>query len=154
MDNTAEAKSFTELLLSTVRLQRHLGIRVVVSTQEPTISKSLLSLCSVVLVHRFSSPDWLRALRSHIAAAAKGEDVYRESGADEEEKEEEEEEVSMFDRIVDLHVGEALLFSPTAIIRAPKGAHGNQDVQRLGAGYLKVKVRSRLTEDGGEERSF
>lgn len=149
MDNTAEAKSFTELLLSTVRLQRHLGIRVVVSTQEPTISKSLLSLCSVVIVHRFSSPEWLRALRSHIAAAAKGEDVYRESDADEEENDEEE-EASIFDRIVDLHVGEALLFSPTAIIRAPKGAHGNQDVQRLGAGYLKIKVRSRLTEDGGK----
>ncbi|KAF9249632.1 hypothetical protein DTO006G1_6702 [Penicillium roqueforti] len=72
MDNSVEARSFTETLLSTVRLQRHLGIRIVISTQEPTISTALLGLCSVTIVHRFSSPEWLHTLKKHIAGVSIG----------------------------------------------------------------------------------
>lgn len=68
MNDTAEANSLTNTLLSSIRLQRHLGTSVFISTQEPTISPKLLDLCSITIVHRFSSPNWLRCLRLHLAA--------------------------------------------------------------------------------------
>src|SRR5450432_131959 len=70
MNASAEANTLTGTLLSTIRLQRHLGARIVISTQEPTISPALLDLSSVTIVHRFTSPYWLRSLRQHLAAAA------------------------------------------------------------------------------------
>lgn len=147
MDSSIEAKSFTETLLSTVRLQRHLGIRIVISTQEPTISTALLSLCSLTIVHRFSSPAWLRALKSNIAAVALGEDILR--GTHEITGNNGVDKSSLFDRIVDLRVGEALLFCPNAVIKTPSGSDEIGEIKKLGSGYLEVKVRSRLTEDGG-----
>ncbi|KAK3331156.1 hypothetical protein B0H66DRAFT_598651 [Apodospora peruviana] len=57
MNELAECQTLTENLLSTIRLQRHLGARVLIATQEPTISHKLLDLCSVTVVHRFTSPD-------------------------------------------------------------------------------------------------
>ncbi len=62
MTESQECAALTEALLATIRLQRHLGARVIISTQEPTISPKLLDLCSVTVVHRFTSPDWLNAL--------------------------------------------------------------------------------------------
>ncbi|KAI3320368.1 hypothetical protein HD806DRAFT_538208 [Xylariaceae sp. AK1471] len=67
MSDSAECQVLTNSLLSTIRLQRHLSTRVVISTQEPTIPPRLLDLCSIAIVHRFTSPDWLRVLRSHLA---------------------------------------------------------------------------------------
>ncbi|KAJ5394234.1 uncharacterized protein N7487_011875 [Penicillium crustosum] len=147
MDSSVEARSFTESLLSAVRLQRHLGVRIVISTQEPTISTALLGLCSITVVHRFSSPEWLRVLKHHIAAVAIGEDVSRESSTHKECRSVSQK--SLFDRIVRLRVGEALLFSPSAVIGTPAGSDMDGIVQKLGPGFLEVRVRSRLTEDGG-----
>ena len=39
------------------------------ATQEPTISPRLLDLCSFTLVYRFTSPDWLKVLKTHLVAA-------------------------------------------------------------------------------------
>jgi len=66
MNSATEASTLTETLLSSIRLQRHLGTRVFISTQEPTISPALLDLCSITIVHRFSSPEWLKCLRQHL----------------------------------------------------------------------------------------
>ncbi|PHH60585.1 hypothetical protein CDD81_1441 [Ophiocordyceps australis] len=49
MTDTAECETLTKSLLETIRLQRHLGTRVAISTQEPTISPKLLDLCSVTI---------------------------------------------------------------------------------------------------------
>ncbi|KAK2742686.1 hypothetical protein FQN57_005141 [Myotisia sp. PD_48] len=152
MNSSLEASAFTDTLLSTVRLQRHLGVRVIISTQEPTISTALLNLCSITIVHRFTSPEWLRALRKHLAAAAedltfaKPRQVLPQPGEDCPG----EDSPSLMDRIVCLTVGEALLFAPSAIIYA--GMQGNKRVgfRRLGADYLTIKVRERLTADGGK----
>lgn len=57
MTETDEDQVFTESLLSAIRLQRHNGTRIIISTQEPTISPGLLDLCSITIVHRFASPD-------------------------------------------------------------------------------------------------
>lgn len=56
MNDTASADSLADSLLTVVRKQRHMGARVIVATQEPTISQKFLDLCSTTIVHRFSSP--------------------------------------------------------------------------------------------------
>jgi hypothetical protein len=70
MNESAEAQTFTGTLLSTIRLQRHLGARIIICTQEPTISPALLDLCSITVVHRFTSPEWMQSLKAHLAAVA------------------------------------------------------------------------------------
>lgn len=155
MNASAEAETFTSTLLSTVRLQRHLGARVVISTQEPTISPSLLDLCSVTIVHRFTSPEWLRSLKEHLAAVASDLVDQKPQLKDTDDKQyraivEGSIAKRIFGEIVKLKVGEALLFSPSAIVNFEKGPDGVAVMERLGTGYLKVKVRKRLTTDGGK----
>ncbi len=55
-------------LLEPIRLQHHLGARII-ATHEPTVSPAL-ELCSVTIVHRFSSPAWLRTLREYLAGVS------------------------------------------------------------------------------------
>ena len=67
---TGHSARFTDSLLTVIRQQRHLGTRVVVSTQEPTVVPTkFLDLCSFVVVHRFTSPTWLHVLSKHVSAA-------------------------------------------------------------------------------------
>ncbi|KAJ5471801.1 hypothetical protein N7539_008744, partial [Penicillium diatomitis] len=151
MKDSVEAQNFTDTLLSTVRLQRHLGARIFVSTQEPTISSELLDLCSVAIVHRFSSPAWVRALQSHVAAAALNLHVTKDSQAKNEQAPLDiPAKLSIFHQIVNLKVGEALLFSPGAMLSVVSEEPELQDMVRLGSGYMTIKVRGRLTEDGGK----
>ncbi|OBT88914.1 hypothetical protein VE02_01898 [Pseudogymnoascus sp. 03VT05] len=153
MNSSAEAQTLTATLLTTIRLQRHLGARIIISTQEPTISPELLDLCSITIVHRFTSPEWMKGLKAHLAAAASDitdpepdagdQDTQSISGA-------KVETASMiFKKIVGLEVGEALLFSPSAMVGVDAAGGGGR-YARLGAGFLKVRVRSRLTTDGGK----
>jgi hypothetical protein len=145
MNGTTEANNLTNTLLSSIRLQRHLGTRVFISTQEPTISPKLLDLCSITIVHRFSSPDWLRCLRSHLAAL-------------DHEDEDNGQRVNVravFNKIVRLQVGEALLFAPSAIVGIEKGGEDGDfideiRVKKLGVEYLRIKIRARITADGGK----
>lgn len=149
MTDTSPAQKLTDNLLSVIRQQRHLATRVLISTQEPTISPKLLDLCNVIIAHRFTSPEWLSFMKRHLAAIA----VEAESNA-------------LLARIVGLNEGEAYLFAPAGIIsnrdfepiyaqENPDGEGGSdededEDVGKLGLGYLKIKVRKRLTEDGGK----
>lgn len=148
MNTSAEAVTLTETLLSTVRLQRHLGARIIISTQEPTISPKLLDLSSVTIVHRFTSPEWLRALQAHLAGAAS----YAVENDEElgEYKKPKSLSKQIFTDIVRLRVGEALLFSPSVVTGLEADEKGLQRLKRLGAGYLKIRVRARLTKDGGK----
>ncbi|RYP65104.1 hypothetical protein DL769_006426 [Monosporascus sp. CRB-8-3] len=157
MNESAEAGTLTELLLATIRLQRHLGTRVVISTQEPTISPKLLDLCSMTIVHRFTSPDWLRALQRHLAGisivsrlrektdgmddeAGRLSDSFKELSIKDTDP-----ATAMFAHIVQLKVGEALVFAPSAVLGIDDSFH----VKRLSHGVLKVRIRNRVTEDGG-----
>jgi hypothetical protein len=146
MNAGAEASTLTNTLLSTIRLQRHLGTRVFISTQEPTISPKLLDLCSITIVHRFTSPEWLRCLRSHLAALSDHDDDSSQSSK--------VLMINTFNQIVRLRVGEALIFAPSAIIGVEKKQNENgveePEMKRLGMGYLKIKVRARVTLDGGK----
>lgn len=162
MTDSGECRSLTDGLLRTIRLQRHLGARVIISTQEPTISTELLDLCSTTIVHRFSSPAWHQALTKHLAGAS--------MCADEGEKRDGENEKSwfvgvqplsfkgskeIFQEIVGLATGEALVFAPNAIV-GMKEVEGGDNVPagkkvplRLGHGVLKLRMRKRVTQDGG-----
>jgi hypothetical protein len=56
----------------------------------------------------------------------------------------------IFSDIVKLRVGEALLFSPSAIVGLENGPEGVTVMKRLGTDYLKIRARKRLTTDGGK----
>ncbi|KAK0655120.1 hypothetical protein B0T16DRAFT_319737 [Cercophora newfieldiana] len=165
MNDSPECQTLTEALLATIRLQRHLGARIVISTQEPTISPKLLDLCSVTVVHRFTSPDWLNALRKHLAGVSSGARLLEQAQrlqvghVDEAEIDgigslslgDGDPGMELFSRIVALRVGEALLFAPSAVVGVQKkeGPNGGKDVKRLAHGVMKVRVRNRTTADGG-----
>ncbi|KAL9125737.1 MAG: hypothetical protein Q9217_005108 [Psora testacea] len=120
-----------------IRQQRHLAIRVVISTQESTISPRLLDLCTVTIVHHFTSPEWVRTLCDHLAGI---------STLDEQGVATKRDVRSIFVEIVELEPGEALMFNPSAMLEPVEG----EAPRRLGMEWLKVRVRRRLTEDGGK----
>ncbi|KAI1537805.1 ATPase [Pyrenophora tritici-repentis] len=121
------AKSLNETLLQTIRLQRHHGARVIVSTQEPTLLTDLIALCSVTVIHRFSSPEWFSAIRRHIPIMDENHD-------------------DLMRRIESLKTGRAIIYSPSAVL-------GLDEYNRLIMGtsrMIDVRVRRRLTSDGGQ----
>lgn len=172
-----EAADLTETLLSVVRQQRHLAARVLIATQEPTLAPALLELCNVTIIHRFSSPAWFKAIKSHIAGAGIEENQGTTASA------------AIFRKIVRLPTGEALVFCPTALLDIAK--HNDQEneefssatssswsdapvgpsstdgaliattdsdstnglilnrVIQLGTSYAHIRVRNRITVDGG-----
>lgn len=143
MNDSGEAGTLTEQLIATIRLQRHLGARVIISTQEPTVSPRLLDLCSVTIVHRFTSPDWLAALKKHLVGASAASRIMEEAGEDGDRQDAAEE---LFARVVRLRVGEALLFAPSAVLGLEEGLRA----QKLNHSVLKIQVRKRITDDGGK----
>ncbi|KAL8992992.1 MAG: hypothetical protein Q9188_007448 [Gyalolechia gomerana] len=136
MTPTASATAFTDKLLQLIRQQRHLATRVVISTQEPTISPRLLDLCTVTIVHRFTSPEWFRTLCNHLAGVSTLDELGVAAKRDVR---------SIFVEIVELEPGEALMFSPSAMLEVE-----GEVPKKLGMEWLKVRVRRRLTEDGGK----
>lgn len=158
MTESAECNKFTDTLLTTIRLQRHLATRVFISTQEPTISHKLLDLCSVTIVHRFSSPAWFRALGKHLAgldeatASEDDPDTGAEGGVSTLSPPEGRRARWLFENIIALAPGQALVFAPSAITTASNAdgkIHAQNALNRLGQGVLKVRIRKRLTLDGG-----
>lgn len=132
MNQTSAAENFTESLLTVIREQRHKAARIIIATQEPTISPKLLDLCSVTFVHRFTSPEWMTALQGHLAGAS------TVGGGSKSELQD------LFKEIVNLNVGEHLLFSPSATLDAVGGT-----AAKLGMACVKCKTRPRITADGG-----
>ncbi|CAG9977974.1 unnamed protein product [Clonostachys byssicola] len=126
MNDSAECASLTEGLLRTIREQRHLAARVIISTQEPTISTKLLDLCSMTIVHRFTSPEWLLALKKHLAGASKHTKADADGLSEATWSEDavvrplvlkgDDYMSALFSQIVKLRTGEALVFAPSAVI--------------------------------------
>ncbi|KAF2805459.1 uncharacterized protein BDZ99DRAFT_539835 [Mytilinidion resinicola] len=129
--NAPGADIFTEKLLNTAREQRHKGARIIVATQEPTISPKLLDLCSMTFVHRFTSPAWFTTIKAHIGGAS-----IAAIGSEGQSK--------MFEEIMGLKLGESLLFSPTAAI----GVEGDE-IETMKVGRVKFKTRPRISHDAG-----
>lgn len=125
MLNTPGSKSFTDHLMHVIRLQRHQGARVIVSTQEPTIATELIALCSVVVMHRFTSPAWYAVFKQHINAV--------------------ENDAAIMQHVEALDTGEALVYSPNAILGKNDDGSLIKPIGRL----MKVNIRNRVTLDGG-----
>ncbi|KAI0391081.1 hypothetical protein F5Y17DRAFT_441937 [Xylariaceae sp. FL0594] len=145
MGDSNECETFTNSLLAAIRMQRHVGARIIVSTQEPTISPKLLDLCSITIVHRFTSPDWLSALSKHLAGMSKLSRVTQiaegdvqmpitqkleglslnsdangrpgsGSGSNVVSSSDHDRLLQLFAEIVKLRPGEALVFAPNAVL--------------------------------------
>ncbi|KAI0419825.1 hypothetical protein F5X98DRAFT_384106 [Xylaria grammica] len=161
MGETADSEVLTNSLLSAIRFQRHLGARIVISTQEPTISPRLLDLCSITIVHRFSSPDWLSVLTKHLAGISKVAKVTTQAGSmgiDDQEAgrhgfhgilvSPDDPILDLFRQIVELHTGEALVFAPSAMVSLDhRGLKARP--RKLAHHVLRVFMRRRITADGG-----
>lgn len=134
--------NFTKDLDTIIRQQRHLATRVLIATQEPTLSPLLIDLCNVTVVHRFLSPAWFETLKKHLAGA-------RSTGSNDSSS------VSdIFRTIVGLQTGEALLFSPTAIldigVQDLTKPFARRPLEKLADSYIKLRIRKRVTTDGGK----
>ncbi|KAF2729196.1 hypothetical protein EJ04DRAFT_568872 [Polyplosphaeria fusca] len=140
-EGSGAAQAFTEKLLRTVREQRHQAVRVVIATQEPSINTQLLDLCSITMVHRCTSPAWFKVLKQHVAA------LYLGSLTSHQKDSESNDDKAMFQEIVQLKVGESLLFCPTAVVEVIEG-----DVARMEGSYVKFRTRQRVTADGGKSK--
>ncbi|RAL66257.1 hypothetical protein DID88_005928 [Monilinia fructigena] len=126
---SGDAKVLTNELKSVIRQQRHTGTRVLIATQEPTLSPDLIDLANVTFVHRFQSPAWYSTLKNHLA------------GADHDD---------LFHEIVALRTGEAFLFCPTARVVVDGNITKCKQLDNLGGKRLRIKMRQRITTDGGK----
>lgn len=126
------------------------------------MSPALLDLCNVTIVHRFTSPAWFAAIKKHIAGASMSDDGEAKSAFSDQ----------LFQQIVKLKTGEALVFCPTALLDAAWVESGNtstacseadgdsdsgveihaQGVSQLGPRYFNLRVRKRVTADGGRSQ--
>jgi hypothetical protein len=174
MGDSADAQTLTNSLLSSIRLQRHLALRVIISTQEPTVSPKLLDLCSITVVHRFQSPDWLHVLKGHLAGLSTASEILiREEKARVERQSTDPEFITTFEgvkgvsvapqnpalemmsHIIKLRTGEALVFAPTSYVSLENRADGEEGdfvvvPRRLDHQVMRVRIRSRITADGGK----
>ncbi|KAH9951835.1 hypothetical protein B0H21DRAFT_193979 [Amylocystis lapponica] len=118
-------------LLSLIRQQRHQAMRVIISTQEPTVVPPvLLDLCSVTILHRFSSPTWWAHVAKHVSADVSNNDA--------------------FDRVVHLQTGQALLLSAPALgVFRDDGDKAHGSLSQFGRRCVLIKTRKRITTDGG-----
>ncbi|KAF7344954.1 p-loop containing nucleoside triphosphate hydrolase protein [Mycena venus] len=122
----SDSARLTQSVGNLIRLQRHLATRVIIATQEPTvIPPTILDLASTIICHRFSSPAWCAHLARHVSAGSESAGWYRQ--------------------VMALPTGSALVFSPAAVRAADE--HGG--VALLGKEHLMLRVRPRLTMDGG-----
>ncbi|RPB20075.1 hypothetical protein L211DRAFT_577451 [Terfezia boudieri ATCC MYA-4762] len=166
--NSAASSAFSDTLLTIIRQQRHIDVRVIIATQEPTLPPRLMDLVSVTIIHRFMSPGWLKAVQKHLCI---GGDESKESK-------------QIFKKIQRLRTGEALLFAPTAILiagarerqmtcgslrRSRSGqsrdstrdkrdnaaadqtseSPGEVSLRRMDGEMFRIKIRERITHDGG-----
>ncbi|KAJ7430794.1 hypothetical protein B0H11DRAFT_2134212 [Mycena galericulata] len=125
-----DSARLTQSISNTIRLQRHLATRVIIATQEPTvIPPAILDLASIIVCHRFSSPAWCAHLARHVSASS-------DSAAA---------SASWYQQVMLLPTGHALVFSPAAVMTADEWG----GVGLLGRDHLKLRVRPRITRDGG-----
>ncbi|KAG8984461.1 hypothetical protein FRB94_004903 [Tulasnella sp. JGI-2019a] len=124
-------QEFTRYITSIVRQQRHLGIRVVLSTQEPTVVPPvLLDLCTVAIMHRFSSISWFEHLAKHVSSEFSDD---------------------AFDAVVTLQTGQAIVLAPGGLgifFRAGE-KQKSKECESFGRRWLRVQTRQRVTKDGG-----
>ena len=119
-----QSRGLSAAIVDCVRLMRHDGMRVVVSTQSPlSLAPELLELCSVALLHRFYSRDWLDFMSKKLPLPN-----------------------DMAERISKLGAGQALVFAA----RHRLGEEGQVEGQD---NLFVVNIRGRVTCDRGASRT-
>ena len=78
----------------------------------------------------------MKALAGHLAGVSIGEETNTKTGG-------------LMQEIISLEAGEALVFCPGAIVGIADGERKGLKGRKLGLEELKVRVRRRITEDGG-----
>jgi DNA helicase HerA-like ATPase len=131
---TQTSALFVESIFSIIRQQRHLGIRTVISTQEPTVVPAdMLGLCSTIICHRFSSPLWWKHLKRLIAL------------------DDDPTNIDWFDEIAGLTTGEGIVFCPLALdVRCSDSETEIKVIQRFERGCFIVKIWNKLTPVTGQ----
>jgi DNA helicase HerA-like ATPase len=133
MTDTPAAKVLTETFLTIIRQQRHLGVRTIISTQEPTISPRLIDLCSLTIIHRFTSPEWYKTIEKHVPMNSENARQLSERIPD------------GFYRIASLRTGEAIVFASSSHLVGEDGT-----VIDTKHRTFTMMMRKRVTWDGGK----
>lgn len=114
----------TESIVYTVRMMRHYGIRVAISTQSPlTLPPEVLELTKIAVCHKFFSRDWATHLAKKLPLSKSVSDV------------------------MTLKPGEALVYAANHGLRVHQDPGDDPD-----SDVLKIRIRPRLTMDGGNSR--
>ncbi|KAK6499524.1 hypothetical protein TWF506_004154 [Arthrobotrys conoides] len=142
MSQTASSQQFAKSVIQNIRLQRHLGLRTIISTQDPHVHPELLELASFIIMHRFDSPRWFNTLRKYVGFhnTVEGYDVAEELGTGGPAAE-------SFNLIMSLNAGQALVYCPRLLTVDYR--EGKEMIVRLGTRLIVMQVRKRLTLDGG-----
>ncbi|MCC6613392.1 MAG: hypothetical protein IT320_07935 [Anaerolineae bacterium] len=62
-------RDLTTHIVEVMRQMRHQGVSLLIASQDPpSLPSEIIELSSVVIIHRFNSPQWLRHLQRSIAA--------------------------------------------------------------------------------------
>ncbi len=122
-------------------------------------------------MHRFSLPDWLSVLAKHLAGVSRIARAISQTTQYQPEEYEEKKNTShsglfgvslspedpvadLFQQIVGLRTGEALVFAPSAIMSLEKKMDSEGEVKvtarKLAHHVLRVMTRARITADGGK----
>ena len=118
----------SDSIVDTVRLMRHEGIRVAISTQNPMVlAPELLELVTIAVIHRFHSADWFTYLSKKIPLVSGEEDV---------------EDIKAKIRL--LPSGHALVFGVSNNIQGLE--YDNNSAM------IRIAIRPRLTADRGASR--
>lgn len=88
----------------------------------------LIALCSITVMHRFTSPAWYTALKKHISASAMNDDK------------------EIMRQIEGLETGEALVYAPSSVL----GKNDDGTLIKATGRLLRVYIRDRVTRDGGQ----
>ena len=140
MSAASIGEGLSRAIVDTVRLMRHEGIRVAISSQNPQVlAPELLELVSIAIVHKFHSSDWYTYLKAKIPL--RFDDDGSGSGSGSGGSAAAAGEQRTFDTIRCLPRGQALVFAANSAI---EGVAPTSTIQ--------VSIRPRLTADRGASR--
>lgn len=124
-DELLASSPLAQTLVQSVRDMRRLGLRVILSAQSAvSIPEPILESASLAVMHRLFAPDSVEQLRKKLP-------LTREA----------------VEEMMELEEGEAVVFAATAQVDKR-----NYEEMGLGSKVLRVRVRERLTLDGGLSR--
>ncbi|KAF3937497.1 hypothetical protein ABW19_dt0201093 [Dactylella cylindrospora] len=142
MSGKTYCQRFSDSIIQNMRRQRHFGIRTIISTQDPQVHPELLELSNFIIMHRFDSPRWFDTLKHHVGFQGDSGDAKASWDEDKNAR-----SSKAFENIMHLNTGEAYIYCPQMAML--EGGYWGEKVTKLGNRLLKIRVRRRLTADGG-----